>query len=268
MSTSEESLSDILSGKEPVHAPVEAKGVESAPPAEVQKPAEESAESKSARDEKGRFQKAEEKPAEKPAEKPRVDVAAIIDERRKRQEAEKRYTDLLAQQTKPVEKPSVFENEDAAINARVTEGNQPLREAIYKLSVKTARAIYKDFGEAETAFLEAMEKDERLLNGLRASDDPGEFIYSMGVHVRELSDVGGDIVKYRDKVTAASQVKLDEQAKQIEALTAQLAGLTKTQTELDSVPRSLNSSASGASPKAGEGDEDIKNIVRFGKPKT
>lgn len=275
MSTEQESLSEII-GK-PAFAPTAkaepAKGEPekaAAPPA-AEKP-EVTAEGKT-RDESGRFAKTEEKaekPAEKPAEaKPRADVAAIIDERRKRQEAERRYADLLAQQQKSPEKPSVFENEDAAISSRIAEGNQPLREAIYKLSVKSARALYKDFGDAEQAFLEAMDKDERLIHGLRASDDPGEFIYTMGIHVRELADVGGDLMKYRDKVTAASQAQLTERDAQIKALTAEIDTLKKAQVDLDEVPRSLNQQTSSAAPKAGSNDpENIRSIVRFGNNPT
>lgn len=275
MSASEESLSEIL-GKGPVSTPEPAKGeaakpAEAAPPAAKEPtPAEETAEAKAARDEKGRFTKAEEKPAEKPAEKPKADVAAIIDERRKRQAAEARLAEALKSQQKPEAKPSVFENEDAAISARVDERNQPIREAIYKLSVKTARAIYKDaYTEAETAFMEAAEKDERLLEGLRASDDPGEYIYSMGIHVRELADVGGDLMKYRDKVTASMKGELETRDARIKALEAELAAAKQAQTELESIPRSLNGTSSGPTPKAGAGDpEDIRYIVRFGSKPT
>lgn len=221
------------------------------------------------RDESGKFAKAEakaeEKAAEKPAEKPKLssaEVAAIIDERRKRQEAEQKYADLLAKTQKPGEKPSVFENEDAAISARVAEGTRGLRESMYKLSVKAARGVYKDFAEAESAFAEAMERDPRLIVGLQQSDDPGEYIYTMGIHVRELADVGGDLMKYREKVSAVSQSKIDEQAKQIAALTSEIETLKKSQAELAAVPRSLNGLPSTPA-KAGDGDDDINSIVRF-----
>ena len=278
MSVEQESLSEIIGnrfGGTKAEAPASTgepeKPAEAAPPAAAkEEPAPEADKPQRARDETGKFTKAEE-PAEKPAEKaekPKLstaEVAAIIDERRKRQEAEQRYADLLKQTQKPAERPSVFENEDAAISSRVAEGNQPLREAIYKLSVKAARGLYKDFGDAEQAFLEAMEKDERLLHGLRQSDDPGEYIYTMGIHVRELADVGGDLMKYRDKVTAVSQSKIDDQAKQIAALTAEVESLKKAQSDLESVPRSLNNTSSGSSPKAGDEDpEDIRSIARFG----
>jgi len=235
-------------------------------PAEVkQEPTEQKPDR--ARDESGKFTKAEdksEKPAEKPAEtKPRADVAAIIDERRKRQALESELAKLRQAQEKPVQKPSVFENEDAAINARIEEYSAPVREAIYKLSVKSARASYKDFDDAAQAFADASERDPRLIAGLQASDDPGEFIYSMGIHVRELADVGGDLMKYRDKVTSASQSKIDEQAKQIAALTAQVEALTKSQAELAAVPRSLNGLPSTPAKAGDEDADDIHSIVRF-----
>lgn len=273
MSDEQESLSDIVQfgSKAPTAQPA-AKGEQAAKPAEAAPPAATEpaakAEGKDAsRDDMGRFTKAEEKPAEKPQEKPRADVAAIIDERRKRQALEQELAQLRQQaQAKPVEKPSVFENEDAAIRARMDEHSAPVREAIYKLSVKTARTLYKDFDEAAQAFADASERDPRLIAGLQSSDDPGEYIYTMGVHVRELADVGGDLMKYRDKVTTAANSKIDEQAKQIAALTAEIEGLKKAQADLENVPRSLNSTSSGPAPKPGDEDDDrLDNIVRFGK---
>jgi hypothetical protein len=151
----------------------------------------------------------------------------------------------------------------------VDESNGPIREAIYRLSVKTARAIYKDFSEAENAFMEAMDRDPRLIQGLRASDDPGEYIYSMGIHVRELADVGGDLMKYREKITGQSKTEIETRDARIKALEAELAATKEAQTELANIPRSLNGTSSGASPKAGSEDpEDIRSIARFGqKPK-
>jgi hypothetical protein len=270
MSVEAESIQSIL-GESPFVT-----GETAAPPAVETKPEapaeikQEATEQKPdrVRDETGKFAKAEEKtekPAEKPAEtKPRADVAAIIDERRKRQALEQELVQLRQAQAKPTERPSVFENEDAAIRSRMDEHSAPVREAIYKLSVKTARAIYKDsFDEAAQAFADASDRDPRLIAGLQASDDPGEYIYTMGIHVRELADVGGDLMKYRDKVTAASQSKVDEQSKQIAALTAELDSLKKSQAELSAVPRSLNGLPS-TPVKAGDEDaDDIHSIVRF-----
>lgn len=268
MSVEAESIQSILGESPFVTGETTAPpAVETKPEAPVETQQEPEAKAERSRDESGRFAKAEEKAEapEKPAKKPMssAEVAAVIDERRKRQALETQLAELQRAQAKPVEKPSVFDNEDAAIRARMEEHSAPVREAIYKLSVKSARAIYKDFDEAAQAFAEASEQDSRLIAGLRASDDPGEFIYTMGIHVRELADVGGDLMKYRDKVTAASQSKVDEQAKQIAALTAEIETLKKSQAELAAVPRSLNALPSTPAKSGDEDGDDIHSIVRF-----
>lgn len=262
MSVPQESLSDIVSGKEPSEPTGEVEKVEtteSAPPAEVkadEKP----------RGEDGKFKKAEESakadPKAEPA-KPRADVAAIIDERRKRQAIQKELDELRS--GKPAAKPSVLEDEDRAFSTRIDEGTRPLREQNYKLSTKVARLQYGDaYGEAEEAFAQAAEGDERLIAGLRASDDPGEYIYTVGLQIKELADVGGDFVKYRQKITADSRTQLAERDTRIKALEGQLAELTQKMTDLEQLPRSLNSKSSGAAPKAGSADpEDLRSIARF-----
>jgi hypothetical protein len=261
-----ESLSDVL-GESPFNrAPVQPEVVktEAAPPAVSEKPAEVIEKQPRAEDGKFASAKVEEKPVEKSVEKPRADVAAIIDERRKRQDAERRLAEAL--QSKPAEKTSVFTDEDKAISERVSEGTRPLRDLLFKQSVKLARITYKDgYAEAEQAFADAAEKDERLFEGLRNSDDPGEYIYSVGLQIKELADVGGDFAKYREKVTAVTRGELDALKAQFDVLKAENEALKASQSELDSVPRSLNTASSSPSPKASEtDDEPISKIVRFG----
>lgn len=287
MSTTEESLSDIL--KNPAAPADPVTDVKTAPKGEAA-PSAATEDKTPARDDSGKFaktdtktepkadekvvdkapDKAAEKTPDKPAKEPRADVAAIIDERRKRQAAEQRVREL---ETKtPEKKASVFEDEDRAINQRVEEASRPLRESLYKQSVKIARLTYKDaYGEAEQAFIEAAEKDERLITALRNADDPGEYIYSTGIQIRELSDVGGDFLKYREKITSGLTYELTKRDGRINALEAELATMKKTQSDLDALPKSLNNRATGVTPtpQAGEGDdESIKSIVRFGKQPT
>lgn len=272
MSAIEQNLKDILSGKEPTEevadtstAKVDATAGEekAAPPAagqekvEGEKPAERTSED-------GKSNPAEKQDEKPEPAKPRADVAAIIDERRKRQAAEKRLAEVEA--AKPAAKPSVFDNEDEAISTRVAEGTRPLREQLYKLSMRAARAEHGEtFAEAEQAFAEAAERDDRLIEGLRASDDPGEYVFAVGLQIKELADVGGNFVKYREKVTGELRGQLTERDTRIKALEAQIETLKKAQADLEALPRSLNSKSSGAAPKAGEEDEpDLRSITRFG----
>lgn len=273
MSDSQEpSLQDILSDKTEVAAPVETKvetttDVKAAPSAA--ETTTETAETKAekaaqARDEAGKFAKAETTPTEQPPGKTAPNVAGIIDERRKRQAAEARIRELEA--AKPAAKVSVFDNEDEAIRVRVDEATRPLREAHYNLSMRYARQQHGEtFSHAEEAFMNAAEANPALYEGLRAASDPGEYVYLHGTFQKEMSEVGGDILKYRDKVTADSSSKLTAATAEIATLKAQIEALTKSKTELEQIPTSLNARAS-ASPATGEvGDEPIAQIARFGK---
>lgn len=267
----QESLSDIVQTpfkSSPVTTDAKSVTAEKTTEVEVAPSAakvEEKSEAKTDRDEKGRFAKAEEKPIEK-AEKPRADVAAIMDERRKRQALEARLRELEAQ--KPEKPMSVFEDEDKAIQSRVDKGTQDLRGMLFKQSVKYARLAYKEsFGEAESSFMEAAEGDPRLYEALRQSDDPGEYIYTVGLQIRELADVGGDFMKYREKISSGYQSQLSDKDAEIARLTKDLETLKGSQAELDSIPRSLNNRSSGPSPKLADTDaDDLNSIVRFGKP--
>src|SRR5687768_16036152 len=87
------------------------------------------------RDEAGRFApKTEPKPEEKPAIT-KADVAAIMDERRKRQQLEQEVAAL--RQQKP--KTDIFENPDQAINERLREHLDPLTNQILELKLALAK---------------------------------------------------------------------------------------------------------------------------------
>lgn len=263
-----ESLSSIL-GDSPFGTG-EAATADPAPPAEEPKketPAAETKEVQQARDESGRFAKAEEPKADEPkADEPKkpeltkADVAAIIDERRKRQELERELTQLRQQQ-KP--KTDLFENPDVAIQERLQERLAPLEQTIMNLQVELAKSKMTDFDDAAKAFFTHAQNDPVMMHQADTAPDPFAFIYREGKRLMELGDVGGDIVKYREKVTAESKAEIAKRDEQIKTLTAQIEELTKAQAELAAVPRSLNQ-LSASVPKSTDADpEDINQIVRF-----
>lgn len=257
----QESLSDILSGKEIDDAPASAESAKS-PTGEKEAPPAGKIEAEKPKDDKP-----EAKPTESVKDapvKPRPDVAAIIDERRKRQAIERELAELKA--GKPAERPSVFEDEDKAIRSRISEETRSTREAIYHLSRELAETKHGDaYRDAEQAFLEASESDPQLIEALRHAPNPGEFIYRHGTFHRKLAPYDGDVMKMLDGETATLKGEIAERDTRLKALEAQVAELTRQKTELETLPRSLNSRASGAAPQAGdEDDEDIKQITRFG----
>jgi uncharacterized coiled-coil protein SlyX len=214
------------------------------------------------RDESGRFAKPEEKEPEK-----EVDgrTQALRAERERRRQLEQRIKELEV--TKAQEpKVSIFEDEDKGISQRVDDRVKPVMAAHFNMSVKLAKLTYKDeFDRAETAFVELAEQDPRLYQQLRAAEDPGDFIYTVGTQYAELGPVGGDFMKYREKVTGELKGELSKKDEHIKALEAKLQQFEKSQKELAAVPTSLNSVQSSASPKVIDVDaEDIKTLVRFG----
>jgi hypothetical protein len=271
VSETQESLSSILSSNpatdvkpaaEPAAAAPSAAKEPEAKPVETEKPSQ-------VRDESGKFAKApEEKPAAevKPVEKPaKSPDGALAEMRRRLQAAEARVREFESRNPKE-NVPSVFDDEDKAISSRVEQAIAPLREKLFRQSVQLARREHgESFAEAEAAFAEAVERDPRLLEAWRAAEDPGEYIYTVGLQIKELADVGGDFVKYREKVTGDMKSQLAERDTRIAALEAENAALKKAQADLESIPSSLNGATSGPPPKASEADaESLRNIVRFG----
>jgi hypothetical protein len=265
MSEEMESLSSIL-GDTPFSTGEPAKADPAPPAAELKTEAPETETTtevkETARDEAGRFvPRSEPKPEEKPAIT-KADVAAIIDERRKRQELEREVAALRQQNQKP--KTDFFENPDVALSERFQERLGPLEDTIFKLQVELAKTKMPDFDDAAMAFFQVAQNDPILKHQADTAPDQLQFIYREGMRLKELGDVGGDITKYREKVTAESRAEIAKRDEQIATLSAQLAAIQKAQEELAAVPRSLNKLQSGASPRGTDVDpDDINQIVRF-----
>lgn len=259
----QESLSEIIKGSpEPKSEPakVEAKAEPEAKPAESAKAEKaEPAKAEPARGEDGKFKAKEPEAAKEPQKQPRPDwVNGLIAERRKRQAAE-----AIAQ---PKPKTDFFENAEKAFDERLGEREQKWNERFFKLSLKAAQAQASrtDYEDVATAFAEAAERDPRLIDAMRADDDPGEFIYVVGKQIRELGDVNGDIGKYREKLKAEFSAELSEKDKRLAAAESELAKLKKQYEDLSTIRGSLNTRTSGRASVAETDDDDLKSIVRFG----
>jgi hypothetical protein len=214
------------------------------------------------RDESGRFAKVEEPKVEAKPELTKADVAAIIDERRKRQELQ-RELDQLKQQQPQKPKTDIFADPDAAIAERLQERLTPLENTIFQLQTELAKSKMPDFDDAAKAFFTHAQNDPILMHQADTAPDLFAFIYREGNRLKELGDVGGDIVKYKEKVTAESRAEIAKRDEQIATLSKQIETLTKAQAELAAVPRSLNQLGTSV-PKSTDADpEDINQLVRF-----
>lgn len=210
------------------------------------------------RDESGRFApKVEAKPDKAPLQP--ADVAAIIDERRKRQALEREIAQLRGNQPKP----DIWENPEAFVNSRLQEFVDPLRSEMLNLQVENARLKNPDFDESMMAFLQAAQNDANLSALADSSPNPLQFIYREGKRLKELGPYDGDLGKRDEAKFGELKSEISKRDQQILAMQAQLDQLTKAQQELDAVPRSLNK-ISGSSPKLADADpDDLSKIVRF-----
>lgn len=268
----EESLASVLGGSSAFHEPVKAE----APKQETaEAPKQEPAPEARARDESGKFAKEPEKAVEAKAdpkvEKPDepVHVAAIIDERRKRQALERKLAELeqrLQPQQEPKPPPSVFEDEDGAINQRVEATITPLRQGFVDQSVTLAKILHKeDWNEAEAGFIEAAEANPELWQRYWNAKNPGEFAYEAGMYHREMSKYGGSVVAMQKAIRGETAKELTEAKALVGALQKELAELKATKAEAAEVTKSLNTKASGTvNAETQTDDDDLKTIVRFG----
>jgi hypothetical protein len=182
------------------------------------------------RDENGRFAPKEatgevETPEEVPPtsqEPVTAPIAALQDERRKRQEAEARAAQLEAyfqqqQAQQPQQQaPDFWEDPEANLNQQFQKFGEQLmqtweqRQASERMnqSELIARSKYTDFDEKVSAFQQAAQLNPTLAREMAMSPDPGEFAYTRGKTAIEVQQYGS-----LDALIAAERAKWEAEVK-------------------------------------------------------
>ncbi len=147
-----------------------------------------------------------------------------------------------------------YTDPEKAVEERVQKAVAPIKERFFKQSVEAAAAKHSDFGVAVEAFDKLVSANPALHREWIESEDPGEFIYRVATNTPE----------HREKAFGDLKAQLADKDQKLNALAAEIEALKKGQAELAAVPKSLNSVASGSTPKATETeDESLDKIVRF-----
>lgn len=212
---SEESLDNILNGTEADEAPPEA--AEEAPATQP-------------RDEHGRFAPKGEKtePEEAPSAPPApqseeaIPIAALKDERRRRQEAEQRLAELEARlnQAPPQPMPSVFDSEEdfastleqravqRAIETLTPQMQQQMRATLIEIKRQNYRDSKPDFAELETELFAEMQSNAALAQQVASAEDPVEFGYRYMKNKKEVARYGSlDLDQIRAKIREELQAE-------------------------------------------------------------
>jgi hypothetical protein len=214
-------LDSILNDSEPT-APEAVEPAPETPTEAVETPPETAEEPKGpVRDDKGRFAPKGEADGVSPTpeNEPPLDHAAILGERRRRQEAEARLKELEAriasfQQPQPpvAQQPQAqtpqFDEELYWQNPQAFLGNfanrirqsilQEVRssaptliqEQLLDRSEALARARYEDYNDAQAAFRNAAMVNPQLRDRLLTQADPAEFAYQEGKRLLEIANYG------------------------------------------------------------------------------
>jgi hypothetical protein len=263
-------LDAILSGNIPAEPPPPAPPPEPPAPPQDAPPAER------------QFPPGENPPADAPGEPPappageqdseRIPIAALRDERAKRQAAEKaaadyrqrveQYEQMIRQQQaaqQQPQRPDLFQDPDGALNHVQSALRQEILRNKVETSVMVVRQQHTDYDDAEAAFLQACQGNEPLYRQMLNHPFPAQFAYSVGQQMRAMAEIGNDPSGYRDRVR---QEERDRLRKEWDAEQGQRQAQVRA-----SVPPTLASArdTSGRFAPAWSGPPALKDILAPGR---
>lgn len=137
-----------------------------------------------------------------PAEE-RVPMAAVIAERRKRQELERRIAEYERAQ-QPAQPQSFYEAPDEFVNQVEARATQRLHAALEA----QAREVYQDYDEVFNELNEYAQDNPACVPQIMNSPNPALAAYKFGKQLRELKEMQ-DPAAYRQKIEAEVRTKLE-----------------------------------------------------------
>ena len=148
-----------------------------------------------------------------------VPIAALLDEREKRQAFEKQVEELkgkinTSEEQKPL--PDVFENQDdfvSELQARLKAETQAVR---IEVSQDFMRTMHDDYDQMEAKFMELAKDNPELVSKMSAAATPAKFVYETAKKAEklaELNNVDEWEAKKTAELTAKIKAELEAEAK-------------------------------------------------------
>jgi len=195
-------------------------------------------------------QDAAEPPAEKPAAKPEEGLqAALLAERRKRQELEQR---LAAKPEEP--KADFWEDPEARLAQTEQKFQQQLINQKLDMSEAFARDKYADFGDKIVIFEAMVQENPALYQQMLAQANPADFAYRTATNQQKLQEMGDPTAyeqKLREKITAEIEAKYATKGAAEHQKRAELPGTLATV-----------SGAGGATAQTWSGPTSLDDLLR------
>lgn len=149
--------------------------------------------------------------------------AAVLDERRKRQELERQLDELKAKpasdgEQKQDERPDLFDDPDGAIGHIERKFEEKLVNQKIELSRSMVKSSHDDYDEMEQVFIDMAKENPALANQMRMAENPALFAYQQGKKHTDFQQMQ-DIDSYKAKIEAEVREKVlkeleSKQAKQ------------------------------------------------------
>lgn len=150
---------------------------------------------------------------------PHVPRKALEDERKKRQEIERRFTDLERrlndmmqpqEQVQPQQAPDPWADPEAAMAHQRNEFVRQMYETRVALSSEILRAQKPDFDDVVAEFVQQARRDPGLHNAVLNHPNPAAFAYQQGQRIRFLNEVGNDPAAYKAKLREEVMAELGQ----------------------------------------------------------
>lgn len=146
---------------------------------------------------------------EETKEQSQVPLASLLDEREKRQAAEKRVEELEAQ--KEPEK-DFFEDPEGRLKKLESDLEARTTNRFVDLTVDLARKNHDDFDEVMAGWKELVDANPGILQQVMSSENPGEESYKIAKQYQSVQEIG-DPKEYREKLKEELKAELLEEMK-------------------------------------------------------
>jgi hypothetical protein len=168
------------------------------------------------RDEHGRFvgkPQGEQEPAPPAGRQDHgpIPIQALLDEREKRQRAERELEEWrrrAAPPPSPPQRPDVFADPDGAFSHIEQQVSEQVTRARLDMSVMMEQSSKPDYAEKESAFIEAVKANPALYQQMLADPHPAGFAYRVGSQVLAMREIG-DPAGYRERIEKELREKLE-----------------------------------------------------------
>jgi hypothetical protein len=169
-----------------------------------------------ARDEHGRFvgkPQGEQEPAPPAGRQDHgpIPIQALLDERERRQKAERErdeWRQRAAPPPAPPVRPDVFADPDGAFSHIEQQVSEQVTRARLDMSVMMEQASKPDYADKEAAFIEAVKANPALYQQMMSDPHPAGFAYRVGSQVLAMREIG-DPAGYRERIEQELREKLE-----------------------------------------------------------